>query len=115
MGKVVWKPTSEYIEKANITKFMKKHKIKDYEELIKRSTEDIEWFWDSVMKDLNIEWFKPYEKVLDISNGIQWTKWFTGGKINIVHNCVDRHARSDKKNNIAITWENEKGDVRKLT
>jgi len=115
MDEIVWKPTDDYVEKANITRFMKKYDIKDYDELIKKSTDDIEWFWDAVMKDLNIEWFQPYEKVLDDSDGIQWTKWFIGGKINIVHNCLDKHVRSDKKDNIAITWENENGDVRKLT
>ena len=115
MEKIVWKPTNDYVENSNITRFMKRYNIKDYDELIQKSTENIEWFWDAVMKDLNIQWFQPYKKVLDDSNGIQWTKWFIGGKINIVYNCLDRHAKSDKKDNIAITWENEKGDVRKLT
>jgi len=111
----VWEPSDEIIANANVTRFMRKHDIKSYQELIKRSTDDLEWFWDAVMKDLNIEWFEPYEKVLDTSNGIQWAKWFIGGKTNIVHNCVDRHALSDKKDNIALIWENEKGDVRRLT
>jgi len=115
MEKIVWKPTNDYVENSNITRFMKRYNIKDYDELIQKSTENIEWFWDAVMKDLNIQWFQPYKKILDDSNGIQWTKWFIGGKINIVYNCLDRHAKSDKKDNIAITWENEKGDVRKLT
>ena len=115
MDEIVWKPTEEYVEKANITRFMKKHNIKDYDELIKRSTDDIEWFWDAVMKDLNIEWFQPYEKVLDDSEGIQWTKWFTGGKLNIVHNVLDRYATLEKKSNIAIIWETESGESRKIT
>jgi acetyl-CoA synthetase len=68
------------------------------------------------MEDLNIQWFKPYERVLDDSAGIQWAKWFIGGKTNIVYNCVDRHARSDdRKDNIALIWENEEGKVRKLS
>ncbi len=115
MDEIVWTPTEEYIANANITRFMKKHDIKDYDELIQKSTDDIAWFWDAVIKDLNIEWFQPYEKVFDDSQGIQWTKWFVGGKINIVHNCLDKHVASDNKNNIAITWENEHGEVRKLT
>ncbi len=115
MSEIVWRPSEDYIEKANITRFMKKHDIKDYDELIKRSTEDLEWFWNEVIKDLNIEWYRPYDKVFDDSKGIQWTKWFIGGRINIVHNCLDRHAKSDKKNNIAIIWEDENGNVRKLT
>lgn len=112
---IVWKPSKEYIEKSNIKRFMDKHGIKSYEELIRRSTEDIKWFWDAAMKDLNIEWFEPYEKILDSSRGIQWAKWFIGGKINIVHNCLDRHIKSDKKDGLAIIWEGENGDVRKLT
>ena len=115
MNDIVWKPTDDYIEKANITRFMKKYDIKDYDELIKKSIKDIEWFWDAVIKDLNIEWFKPYTKIYDDSKGIEWTKWFINGKINIVHNCLDKHINSNKKDNIAVTWENEKGDTRKLT
>jgi acetyl-CoA synthetase len=115
MEGIVWEPTDDYIENANITRFMKKNNIKDYDQLIKKSTEDIEWFWEEAVKDLNIEWYKPYEKVIDDSKGIQWVKWFVGGKINIVHNCVDKHAKSDRKNNIAIIWENESGESKKIT
>jgi len=115
MKEIVWKPSDEYVKKANITRFMKKHDIKSYDELIKRSTDDLEWFWDAVMKDLNVHWFEPYKKVLDTSKGIQWAKWFIGGKTNIVYNCVDRHAESERKENIAILWENESGNTRKIT
>jgi acetyl-CoA synthetase len=115
MKDIVWKPSKDYIENANITRFMRKHCINDYDELIKKSTDDIEWFWHEVIKDLEIEFFHPYTKVYDNSNGIQWTKWFVNGKINIVHNVLDRHVKSNKKNNRAIIWENELGDVRTLT
>ena len=115
MDEIVWIPSKEYVERANITRFMKKYNIEDYEELIKRSTEEIEWFWDAALKDLKIEWYKPYNKVLDDSKGIQWTKWFIGGKINIVHNCLDKYALSNKKTNTAIIWETEGGEVRKIT
>jgi acetyl-CoA synthetase len=115
MSDIVWKPTNEYIEKANITRFMRKHNIKDYDELVKKSTDDIAWFWDEVIKDLNIEWYKPYTKVYDDSKGIQWTKWFVDGKINIIHNVLDRHAKSDRKNNTVIIWEDEQGNSRKIT
>jgi len=115
MSEIVWKSPDSVVEKANITRFMKKHNIKDYDELIKKSTDDIAWFWDEVIKDLNIEFYQPYTKVYDDSKGIQWTNWFVNGKINIVHNVLDRHAKSDKKDNIAIIWENEQGETRKIT
>jgi len=112
---IVWEPTKKYLEKANITKFMKNNNIKSYEELIKRSNNDIKWFWNAAMDDLNLEWFQPYEKVFDDSDGIQWTKWFIGGKINIVHNCLDRHVKTDTKNDIAVIWEDEDGSDSNLT
>ena len=115
MKDIVWTPNKEYIDSANITRFMKKHNINSYDELIKKSIDDISWFWDEVIKDLNIGFYKPYTEVYDDSKGIQWTKWFINGKINIVHNVLDRHVKSDKKDNNAIIWENEKGDTKKLT
>jgi acetyl-CoA synthetase len=110
----VWTPTKEYIERSNIWRFMQKHQIKDYAELVRRSVEDIEWFWDAVVTELQIEFFEPYTKVLDISQGIPWAKWFVGGTINIAHNCVDKHARA-RPNKLALLWEGEDGTVRRLT
>lgn len=109
-----WTPTQEYIERSNIWRFMQAHNVRDYHELVRRSTEDIEWFWDAVVTDLQIEFFEPYQRVLDVSQGIPWAKWFVGGKINIAHNCVDKHAyaRPDKT---ALIWEGEDGSVRHVS
>lgn len=111
---IVWKPTKQYVDNSNIMRFMRKHGIQTLEELTKRSTDQIEWFWDAASKDLNIEWFKPYEKVLDSSKGIEWARWFIGGKLNITHNCVDRHART-RRDKTAIIWQGEDGEVRRLS
>jgi len=61
-------------------------------------------FWDEVAKN-DIEWFKPYEDVLDDSNA-PFYRWFVGGKINITHNCLDRHVES-KGDKTAIIWQGE--------
>ena len=114
-NKFVWTPTSEYTQHSNIMRFMKRHGIKTYEDLIQRSAQDLEWFWDAVVKDLNLEWFRPYERVLDLSAGIAWSKWFSGGKINVTYNCVDRHATSEKATKLACIWEGEDGAIRKMT
>ncbi|MDW8141414.1 MAG: AMP-binding protein, partial [Candidatus Bipolaricaulota bacterium] len=112
--KFAWTPTREYIEQSNVWRFMQKHQIKDYTELVRRSTEEIEWFWDAVVKDLEIEFFEPYKRVLDVSEGIAWAKWFVGGKINIAHNCVEKHART-RPEKLALIWEGEDGSVRRVT
>lgn len=111
---IVWKPTSQHVDNSNMKRFMQKHGIQTLEDLIKRSTDQIEWFWDAAAKDLNIEWFKPYEKVLDSSKGIEWTRWFIGGKLNIAYNCLDRHATA-RRDKVALIWQGEDGEVRKLS
>lgn len=112
---VVFEPSAELANKSNISRFMKNNAISDYAELIQRSADDIEWYWDAVNKDLNIEWFKPYSKILDVSRGKPWAKWFIDGKCNIAYNCLDRHVRSWRKEKLAYVWEGENGSKRKFT
>lgn len=115
MGRIVWRPSPDLVKNANITRFMRKHRIRTLRELHRRSTSDIAWFWDAVSKDLGIEWFEPYRKVLDDSEGAPWAKWFVGGRINLAHNCVDRHARGTRRDKTALIWEGEEGAVRRWT
>ena len=115
MSEIIWEPYGDYLEKSNIRRFMNKYGIETYEELIKRSTEDIEWFWDACLKDLGVEWYQPYEKIMDMSKGFPWTKWFIGGKINIAHNCLDRHIQKGGGDKLALVWEGDDGAIRKLT
>lgn len=110
----IWYPPKKLVEKSNVKKFMDKHGIKDYKDLIKRSTEDIEWFWDVAIKELNVEWFEKYKKVLDASE-VQWAKWFIEGKINITHNCLDKHAKSWRKNKVAFIWVGENGEEKRYS
>jgi acetyl-CoA synthetase len=114
MNRSVWSPSKDLIERANVTRFMRVHGISTYEELVTRSQDDIEWFWDAVVKDLGIEFPTPYERVLDTSKGIPWSTWFVGGKTNLAHNCVDRWAEQTP-DAIAVIWEGEDGTVRKVS
>jgi len=114
-GDIVWRPTQEYIERAHLTKFMREHSIKDFDELMSRSTSDVAWFTDAVLKYLDIQFYEPYSTVLDLSKGIQFPKWCVDGKMNIVHNCVDKHQRSGVKDLVAVLWEGEEGSTKSLT
>jgi len=109
----LWYPPEELVENSNVKMFMEKYGFKDYKNLIKKSVEDIEWFWSTAVEELKIEWFQPYTRVLDTSQGIQWAKWFTGGRINVAHNALDRHARSSERDRIAFIWVGEDGVVEK--
>jgi len=114
-GEIVWEPTPDYIEHANLTRFMRQHGIKDFDELMRRSTEDVAWFTEAVLRFLNIEFYEPYSQVVDLSEGIQFPKWCLGGKMNIVHNCVDKYQSSDTSDQLSVIWEGEEGDTKSLT
>src|SRR3989338_5454128 len=111
---LVWKPTEEWLKKANISRLMQQNKIGTYEELIRWSVEDVPRFWRACVDDLGVEWDTPYETVYDDSDGFPWTRWFLGGKINIVHNCLDRHLK-ERGDSLAILWEGDGGEIRKWT
>ena len=83
--------------------------VPDYEALYARSMEDPEAFWAEQAREL--EWFKEWDQVLDAS-GAPFYKWFVGGKTNIVHNALDRHVSTWRRNKLALIWEGEPGDRR---
>ncbi|GBD04389.1 Acetyl-coenzyme A synthetase [bacterium HR19] len=106
---IIWEPYGHYL-KSRVAEFMHKFGAEDIWDLRKKSQEDIEHFWREVEKFLGIKWRKKYTKVLDVSQGIEWAKWFVDGKINLSENCLKYD-----RNFLAVIWENEEGKVRRLT
>ena len=101
----LFSPPEEFSAKAHI------QSMEQYEELYQQSIEQPEIFWANVAKELH--WFQPWDKVLEWD--LPWAKWFVGGKTNLSYNCVDRHALGERANKVALLWEGEPGEVRKLT
>ena len=114
-GEIVWQPTSEYMEPSRLKHFMNRHGIANLGELQQRSTHDLDWFWNAVLEDLQIEFYQPYSKILDLSRGIAWPRWCVGGKLNIVHNCLDKWIGTPTQYRVALRWEGEDGATRLLT
>ncbi|MDX6535137.1 MAG: acetyl-CoA synthetase, partial [Gaiellales bacterium] len=109
-NELIWQPSPEVVQHARVTAFMRDEGIADWRTLHTRAQEDIDWFWDAVVRHLGIEFFTPYERVSDQSAGPEWTRWFTGGTVNLTHNCVDRHARATP-GHPAVICEREDGEV----
>jgi len=114
---IVWQPNQEWIAASNLRRFMDVHQIADYDALLHRSTSDIAWFWDAVLADLNVQFYKPYTEVIDLSKGIQFPRWCVDGELNIVHNCLDKWVQPDSlvRNRAALRWEGEEGTSLTLT
>ncbi len=120
---IVWRPTPEQIEQANITRLLRAvgYQVNPQlpaaveqaaRELVRRSGEDIEWFWEHALRDMDLLWDAPYQRLLDTSRGNAFADWFIGGRINLVTNCLDRHARGPARHKTALIAETEDGQSR---
>jgi len=96
----VYYPPAELVASAH---------VKEYEALYERSLKDPEAFWGERAAEL--EWYRKWDRVLDDSDA-PFFKWFVGGVTNIVHNALDRHLKTFRKNKLALIWEGEPGDTR---
>ncbi len=102
-------PGDEIAENANVTAYMRQKGFKTYDELYQWSIKNPEEFWSDQASEL--EWYQPWNKVLDDSKA-PFFKWFDGGKVNIVHNAIDRHVKTWRRNKLALIWEGEDGTLR---
>src|SRR6516225_10699811 len=94
----IFNPPKEFSKAAHIKS------LAEYQKLYKQSVTAPEKFWGKQAKN-ELLWFKPWKKVL------QWkepfAKWFAGGKLNVSHNCLDRHLGTATANKAALIWEGE--------
>jgi acetyl-CoA synthetase len=110
----VWRPSPEVVESSQLRRFMTANRLDDLTELHRRSIDEPEWFWNAVIADLGIEFFKPYNRVMDTSKGLAWTEWCVGGEMNIVHNCIEKRLGTSDERSIALRWTSEDGRGRAL-
>ena len=116
------KPSSEQIEKEigelldqeifdPPNGFRDKALIAD-ESLHEEAARDPEAWWAEQAKAL--DWFEEWDEVLDESDA-PFYKWFTGGKLNASHNCLDRHVEADRGDRVAFHWRGEEGEESDVT
>jgi acetyl-CoA synthetase len=83
--------------------------VKD-DSIHRRASKDFEGFWAEQAE--TIDWSKRWDSVLEWDP--PWVKWFSGGRLNISVNCLDRHLAS-AGDRVAFHWEGEPGDTRTIT
>jgi acetyl-CoA synthetase len=104
--KPTFQPNREFAKQARIKNMCEYHDLQTW------ANEDYEGFWGSFANE-KIDWFQPYTQVLDESNA-PFYKWFVNGKLNVAHQCIDRHL-SSRKNKAAIIFEGDRGDKQIIT
>jgi acetyl-CoA synthetase len=114
-GEVAWRPTPEYIAHSRLKAFMERYGVATLADLHQRSIDDPRWFWQAVLDDLQIEFYRPFSEILDTSHGPAWPRWCVDGSLNIVHNCLDKWMGTTVEVREALRCEDEAGAVRVLT
>ncbi len=112
---VRWHPNPDWIAASNLQAFMQQHGISSYDELMQRSTTDIAWFWDAVIKQLDIRFEQPYSRVFDPGEDPRLPRWCIGGKMNITISCLDKWQGTLVWQSPAFIWEGEEGKSLTLT
>jgi acetyl-CoA synthetase len=97
-------PPEEFRKRARV------RSLEQYREMYERAEREPEAFWGERAK--LIDWFEPPTKVLEWD--LPHAKWFTGGKLNVAYNCLDRHLTQDL-NKPALLWEAEDGSSLQFT
>ncbi|QQL43963.1 acetate--CoA ligase [Sulfuriroseicoccus oceanibius] len=98
-------PPAAFSEKARIKS------IEQYEEMYRESIDDPDTFWAREANEL--KWQQPWDSVC-IWNPPH-AEWFTGAKVNITENCLDRHLENGNGDKTALLWEGEPGDKRSIS
>jgi len=81
-------------------------------EIYDEAERDYEGFWARQAAEL-VDWFEEWDTILDWD--LPFAKWFVGGKLNVTHNCLDRHVAAGHGDKVAYHWVGEPGDTRTLT
>ncbi|MCS3632761.1 acetyl-CoA synthetase [Salinibacter ruber] len=112
---VVWTPDPDVVADSNLRRFMDRHDLADLSALRTRAASDVAWFWEAVLDDLDIEFYDPYDQIVDLSGGIERPAWCVNGSMNIVHNLLDKWQGTPAEDRAALRWEGEDGATRTLT
>jgi len=77
--------------------------INEYLDLYEKSIKDPESFFNNLAMD-NLSWIKEFDS--PHNNKFADARWFEGGKINVSHNCIDRHLDKNSEK-VALIWQGD--------
>lgn len=111
-----WAPTAEQASESRLRRLLDRLGCAGTDELDRRlragGAPALEWFWEAVLEDLDLEWRAHPERMHDSGRGLPWTRWWPGGRLNLVDNALTRHVRA-RPGEVAVVHEAEDGTVRR--
>ena len=109
-----WTPTTAQLEETNLGRLTRRLGCADFAALHALSVEEPDRFWRAVRADLDLPFFRDWDRTLDTARGIEWATWFLGSTLNVVHACLHRWA-AERPDDVGAIWRAEDGGRRSLT
>jgi acetyl-CoA synthetase len=109
-----WRPGPTERADSRLAGFLHSTGMPDLEALQHRAVEDPAWFWGAAANDIGVAWQRHPQQVMDVSRGVEWSRWWGGGAFNYAAAAIEPRAARDPDGG-AIAWEGEDGAVRTLT
>ncbi len=109
-----WRPAADAATATRLGRFIRGAGEQSLDALQRHAERDPAWFWGAAADDLALAWQRRPTNVLDLSRGVEWARWWTGGAFNYAAAAVDPRATA-APNGRALTWEGEDGTVRRFT
>ncbi|HEV3231382.1 MAG TPA: AMP-binding protein [Candidatus Dormibacteraeota bacterium] len=113
-ARAFWTPPPGSTERTRMASLMRRLGAAGYPELVEIGATEPDRFWRAALADIGLEWYRHYDQVMDQSGGPEWTRWWSGGRTNLVLNCLDKQVR-DRPGQVALISEYEDGPVRSFT
>jgi acetyl-CoA synthetase len=110
-----WRPDAALLATHRATRLVAAAGVADLEALQARAVADPAWFWGAAVDDLGLAWQRPWDRVLDLSNGIELPRWWAGGAFDHAASVLARWTAPALRDAEAIAWEGDGGAVRRLT
>src|SRR5579863_507457 len=111
----VWYPDPTTMSEAGVSQLMRHLGLDDFDALYRFSIDEPASYWDGVNSFCGVVWSKPYDRYMDLSDGIEFPRWFTGGELNWVDTILHRADDKRQADCPAVIAENEAGDVAAVT
>lgn len=88
---IIWKPSDKTINNSNIKRSLDKFDLKNYNEFFHWASKHRAEYWQYAAENLGIKFSRPYDEVLDLTQGMESPRWFKGASLNIVESCFQGH------------------------
>jgi acetyl-CoA synthetase len=114
VAEAAWRPAADATTATRLGRFMREVGEAGLTALQRHAERDPAWFWAAAADDIGLAWQRRPTSTLDLSGGVEWAHWWTGGQFNYAAAALDPRAAADP-DAAALTWEGEDGTVRRYS